>query len=66
MVQVKSLFTNREKEVIQYICQGLTNEEISKKLCISKFTIANHVQNIFEKTGIRSRAKLTSYYKYLS
>ena len=52
--------TRREKEIIQYLRQGLTDEEISRRLFISRSTVASHLQNIFEKTGIRSRTKLLS------
>ena len=50
--------TRRELEIIQYVCQGLTNEEIGQKLYISRFTVEAHLRNIFSKTGVKHRAGL--------
>ena len=50
--------TDREIDITQYISMGLTNDEIAKRLSISKFTVQRHLQNIFEKTGARNRTEL--------
>ncbi len=50
--------TDRELGVINLICDGLTNKEIAGKLNISVNTVNNHVANILEKTGARSRVDL--------
>jgi len=50
--------TERETEVIECICNGMTNKEIAKKLNISVNTVNNHVANIFEKMNINSRVDL--------
>lgn len=50
--------TERESEVIDCICRGMTNKEIAKKLNISVNTVNNHVANIFEKMNISSRIDL--------
>lgn len=50
--------TERETEVIDCICNGMTNKEIAKKLNISVNTVNNHVANIFEKMNINSRVDL--------
>ncbi len=55
----KYRFTKRELEIAMFVCMGLTNEEISRKLCISQFTVANHIKKIFEKAGVKNRTKLT-------
>lgn len=53
--------TSREDEIARYICQGLTNKEISHRLCISLPTVATHVQHIFQKLGVNSRTKLVHH-----
>lgn len=49
--------TDREKEVLQYICEGLTNSEISKLLDVSVNTIKVHVGGIFQKLGVEDRTQ---------
>lgn len=55
--------TEREYSVIELICDGLTNKEIAAKLNISVNTVNNHVANIFEKMGARSRVDLMKMFK---
>ena len=50
--------TERELTVIKLICDGMTNKEIAANLNISVNTVNNHVANVFEKTGVRSRVEL--------
>jgi len=50
--------SEREKEVLNLLLQGLTSKEIARKLFISKATIDTHRRNILEKTGIKSTAEL--------
>ena len=50
--------TNREIEVLQQICLGLTNEEIAVKLDISPLTIKSHRSNLLEKTICRNTPAL--------
>ncbi len=54
----KFRITGREQDVIRELSAGLTNKEIAAKLGISVNTVNNHVANIFEKTGVRSRVEL--------
>jgi len=53
--------SRREVEIIQLICDQLTNEEISKKLFLSKRTIDNHRQNILNKLGMNNTAGLVRF-----
>lgn len=58
------LFTNltrRELEVLQMVCQGLSNGEIAKALFLSEGTIKSHVSNILHKVNKRDRTQLTLY-----
>jgi DNA-binding CsgD family transcriptional regulator len=47
----------REREVLELIGQGLSNEAIARALFISKSTVKVHVSHILEKTGARSRTQ---------
>lgn len=49
--------TKREREVLDLIAQGLTNEEIEGRLVISSSTVRNHITNIFSKLGVTHRAQ---------
>lgn len=56
-----SRLSKREIEIIQLICEQFTNEEISKKLFLSKRTIDNHRQNILNKLGMKNTAGLVRF-----
>ncbi len=45
----------RETEVLNYITQGLKNQEIADKMFVSLSTIKTHTQNIFDKLDVRNR-----------
>jgi DNA-binding NarL/FixJ family response regulator len=49
--------TPRELEVLQLLATGLAADEIAKKLFISKKTVGTHIEHIFTKLGVRSRAQ---------
>jgi DNA-binding CsgD family transcriptional regulator len=51
----------RELEVVRLVAAGKTNREIAASLVISEHTVARHVQNIFAKLGLSSRAALTAF-----
>jgi DNA-binding NarL/FixJ family response regulator len=53
--------SKREMEIIQMICDQLTNEEIAKQLFLSKRTIDNHRQNILNKLGMTNTAGLVRF-----
>lgn len=48
--------TNREVEVLQHVAKGDTNRQIAQSLVISERTVAHHLEHIYDKIGISSRA----------
>ena len=57
----KPLLSDREKQVVQLVAQGLGNREIGQKLSISEQTVKNHLHNIFDKLGVFDRLELALY-----
>ncbi|CAM2007479.1 response regulator [Acanthopleuribacter pedis] len=53
--------SKREKQVLTLIAEGLDNPSISEQLFISLGTVKNHVTNIYNKLGLRSRAEAVTW-----
>lgn len=53
--------TDREVEVLRLVAAGKTNKQIASMLVISEHTVGRHVQNIFGKLGVSTRAAATAY-----
>lgn len=53
-----SKFTKKELEVLRYVTGGFSNIEISERLNVSPGVIKNHIADMLQKTGFRSRAQL--------
>jgi DNA-binding CsgD family transcriptional regulator len=51
----------RELEVLRLVASGKSNREIAKTLVISEHTVARHLQNIFAKLSVSSRAAATAF-----
>lgn len=49
--------TDRERDILKLITEGMSNKEIAKKLFISDKTVKNHLKNIFGKLQINDRTK---------
>ena len=53
--------TARELEVLALVAEGCTNQQIAGALVISPHTVRRHLQNIFRKLGVPSRAAATAF-----
>jgi len=53
--------TDREKEIVQFICKGKSNGEISLELHLSQRTVENHRMRISKKIGTKSTASIVIY-----
>lgn len=53
--------TKREKEILQLICEGLSNKEIADMLFVSERTVVGHKSNLLSKTGCKNTLNLLSY-----
>jgi DNA-binding CsgD family transcriptional regulator len=59
--QVQAALSERELQVIERVAAGLTNQEISVQLEISKRTVDNHISNILTKTETENRVALVRW-----
>jgi DNA-binding CsgD family transcriptional regulator len=55
--------TAREREIVELIRAGKTNQEIADRLFISLATVKDHNYNIFRKTGVRNRVELANLFR---
>ncbi|EGG44735.1 MULTISPECIES: response regulator transcription factor [Streptomyces] len=53
--------TVREVEVLVLIAEGLSNQEIARRLHVSTATVKTHINNMFAKTGLKDRAQAVRY-----
>ncbi len=52
--------TSRESEIARLVASGRSNVEIAATLSLSRYTVEDHLRNVFEKLGVRSRSELIS------
>jgi len=57
--------TSRELEVLQFIAEGLTNQEIADRLVVEVGTVKNHVHSILEKLDVNNREEAASYLAFI-
>jgi DNA-binding NarL/FixJ family response regulator len=58
----RSLFSDREWDIMDLISKGLSNKEIAKELYITEGTAANYITSIFNKTGLEHRTQIAILY----
>ena len=54
----RAAFTDRERSVLRFLLEGLANKEIADRVNASESAIKGIIQQLFHKTGVRSRAQL--------
>ena len=52
----KSILTKREREVFNLLITSKTTHEISEILNINEKTVRNHISNVMQKLGVKSRS----------
>lgn len=52
--------TTREQEIVRYVVEGRTNDEIGRALSIATKSVEGHLRRVFERLGIESRAELAA------
>jgi two-component system nitrate/nitrite response regulator NarL len=50
--------TNRERQIVRLVSEGLSNKEIARRLKITEGTIKVHLHKIFEKLQVSNRTAL--------
>lgn len=53
--------TPRELDVLALVAEGCTNQQIAEALVVSPHTVRRHLQNVFRKLGVPSRAAATAF-----
>ena len=54
----KPLFNERQRKVLRFVLEGLSNKEIAWRLQISESYVKAILQNLFQRTGVRTRGQL--------
>jgi two-component system nitrate/nitrite response regulator NarL len=54
----RAALNGRETEVLRLLVQGLANKEIAARMEISESAVKNTIQQLFAKTGVRTRSQL--------
>jgi RNA polymerase sigma factor (sigma-70 family) len=52
--------TNREREILTLVAQGLSNREIAEMLFVSRYTVESHIKHIYRKLSVTKRTKAVS------
>lgn len=60
-MEILASLSDREKQVLVLIAEGMTNKEISARLTISESTVENHTHQIYKKLRVSNRAQAVAY-----
>ncbi len=52
--------TRREKQVLSFLVQSKTYQDIAEELVISPLTVRSHIENLYRKLGVHSKAELVA------
>jgi LuxR family transcriptional regulator, maltose regulon positive regulatory protein len=56
------LLTRREREILQLLSMGLSNQEMAEKLVIAEGTLKRHVANLYQKLGVHNRTQAIRHF----
>lgn len=56
-----SILSEREKEVLVCLCNGMSNKQIGREMFISQRTVKNHIANIYAKLNLENRTQALIY-----
>ncbi len=54
--------SEKEREIMELVAEGLSNKEISTKLFLSEGTVRNYISSLLDKLALRDRTQLAVYY----
>jgi DNA-binding NarL/FixJ family response regulator len=54
--------SHRERQVLTFVCEGLTNSQIAEQLFLSESTVKSHLSSAFAKFGVRSRREAAALF----
>lgn len=54
--------SHRERQVLTFVCEGLTNSQIAEELFLSESTVKSHLSSAFAKFGVRSRREAAALF----
>lgn len=57
-VAAPAMLTDRQREILHHLLDGLSNKEIARQLGLSHFTVRNHVSNILRLMGYNCRRSM--------
>ena len=60
--EASPILTRREREILQLLSMGLSNQEMAEKLVIAEGTLKRHVANLYQKLGVHNRAQAVRHY----
>lgn len=63
----RAMLTNRELQIVQFVCMGLLTKQVADRLHISEFTVRSYLKAIYCKLGVHSRGAMAyAYAQYMS
>lgn len=54
---MRSILTNQERKIFNYIIDNYSTSQIASMLCISEKTVRNHISNVILKLDVKGRAQ---------